>query len=542
MSVVENTVAVNTATGGVLPTRDELLHALHEQQALIARLQDTLDDNKKVLGKKSEVIGSQQTRIKVLEEYLRILKQKRFGSSSEKNLLQPELFDDAELLADGDSDVSGELDEEESPEKAPPRKRRGKKGLSASLPRIQVHHRLSDEQRQGAIDTFFVVVKEELDIIPAQVRVIEHLQEKAVYLDEQGERCIEVAQRPAHPLGKAIGSVSLLAYLIISKYSDALPLYRLETILKRYGGEITRPTMANWLIRLALPLQPVLNQLEKVLLSGDYLQGDETRVQVLKEPGMSPTSQKQMWVMRGGPPGKAVVIFNYEKSRGKAVAERLLKDFTGNYFQSDGYASYDAVCKAKDITHLGCWDHARRGFTDVIKILPKTKKGDKPTKACVALSKIDALYRIEREMKKQELDNDERREYRQEHSVPKLEALHDWLETNAPKMDKDSKTFKAMQYVLNQWPKLINYCQHGSLNISNVLAENAIRPFAIGRKNWMFSNSPEGAKASAMYYSLIETAKANGVDPYQYIHFLVSKIAAADTDEDYEALLPWNMK
>ena len=168
---------------------------------------------------------------------------------------------------------------------------------------------MSDEEKEGAIDTFFEKTKEELDIIPARVRVIEHMQEKAVFADEQGKRTLVTAAKPAHPLGKAIASISLLVYVIISKYADGLPLYRLEGILKRYGGDITRTTLANWLIRLSAEFQPVVNLLEEHQLSSDYMRGDETRMKVLKEPGMSPTSHKQMWIMRGGPPGEMSVLF-----------------------------------------------------------------------------------------------------------------------------------------------------------------------------------------------------------------------------------------
>lgn len=539
------------AIGAELPTRDALLQMLYEQSNQINTLQDqcetlTRDKEKQddVVDKKSDVIVAQKKRIEQLEEDLRLLRHARYGRSSEKNINQLELFNEAELLADGEGDEDDNAEEESSAKTK--KKRRPKKGLSPSLPRTQIHHRLSDEEKEGAIDTFFEKTKEELDIIPAQVQVIEHLQEKAVFADDQGKRTIVTAAKPAHPLGKAIASVSLLVYIIISKYADGLPLYRLGGILKRYGGDITRTTLAKWLIRLSSELQPVINLLEEHQLSSDYMQGDETRMKVLKEPGMSPTSQKQMWIMRGGPPGQMSVLFHYDKSRAKSVAERLLREFEGTYFQSDGYAAYDAICEAKGIIHLGCWDHARRGFVEVVRAAPKSKNKKKanknapPSKAQVALSMIDALYSIERKIK--DLSDEERREYRQTHSIPKLENFHDWLVANEQKIDKDSKTYKAIRYTLNQWPKLIRYCEHGSLRMSNILAENAIRPFAVGRKAWLFADTPAGAKASAIYYSLIETAKANGIEPYEYLKYLIENIAAADTVEAYEALLPWNMK
>ena len=284
--------------------------------------------------------------------------------------------------------------------------------------------------------------------------------------------------------------------------------------------------------------------LEEHLLNCDYIQCDETTIQVLKEPGMSPTSKKYIWVMRGGPPGKTVVTFNYDKSRAGAVAGRLLAGAQCIYFQTDGYPGYDAICTAKGIIHLGCWDHARRKFIEAINAAPKKtkKKKQKPSKAQVAISKIDALYAIERKMDKLGLTDDERKAYRAKYSLPKLSALHDWLIENEPKVDKDSKTYKAISYTLGQWPKMIRYCEHGPLRISNVLTENAIRPFAVGRKAWLFADTPAGARASTIYYTLIETAKANGIEPYKYLKFLIDNIAAADTVEAYEELMPWSMK
>ena len=222
------------------------------------------------------------------------------------------------------------------------------------------------------------------------------------------------------------------------------------------------------------------------------------------------------------------------------VAKRLLEDFNGRYFQSDGYASYDEVCKERGLVHLGCWDHARRGFIEAQKGEPKKKKGVQPSKATMALSMINTLYRIEREIK--ELDTDEKTEQRKRRSIPVLNKFKKWLEVNAPKLAKGGNARKAVDYTLNQWPKLIRYCEHGELNISNAQAENAIRPFVVGRKNWLFADSPAGASASALYYSLIETAKANSLEPFEYLNYVTARIAIVETAEDVEALLPWNMK
>lgn len=547
MNLIDKAIEATCFAGGKLPSRDALLVAFFDLEKMVSQQQETLcvqhaalEKQTQLVSKKDEVITSQQARIKILEERLNLATIERFGASSEKNLLQMDCFNEADVLADGaDDDTDGALDDAEPADDKKPR-RKPRKGLNKNIPRVQQRFLLSDEQRANAIDTFFVTVKEELDITPAKVQVIEYLQEKAVYLDEDGERRIEAAARPAHPLGKSIASTALLAFIIISKYCDGMPLYRLEGILKRYGGSITRTTMANWMIRLSLQLQPLVNLLQEVQLSSDYLMVDETRMQVLKEPGMDPTGDKWIWVLRGGPPDKPVVIFDYDKSRGGKVAKRLLEGFEGSYVQSDGYSGYDAPVQALGAVHVGCFDHSRRKFVAAIKAMPKAKKSGKPAKCQVALAKIDALYSIERKIK--ELPDDERYEYRQQHSVPKLDALHAWLVENAPKVEKDSLTGKAMFYTLRQWPKLIRYCDHGQLRISNVLAENSIRPFAIGRRAWLFADTPAGAKASALFFTLIESAKANDLEPFDYIKYVIDNIAAADTVEDIEALLPWNVK
>ncbi|MGQ7848780.1 IS66 family transposase [Granulosicoccus sp. 3-233] len=448
------------ATG--LSTPDAMMVALFEQQKMLSEKEEQLAESHSLLQNHEARLANQQALIAVLEERLRLMQQRQFGSKSEKNLLQDDwLADEAETLVDGKPDSDdGEIDpddEQKDPGKQKkPRKKKARKGFSADLPRIQRFITLSDEEREGALETFFVKVKEELDIIPAQVQVIEIMQEKAVFLDEHGERSLKAAERPAHPIGRSVASINLLAWVVIAKYADALPLYRLEKILARYGGEITRTTLANWIIRLSVTVQPLLRRLEAQLMKADYLQGDETRLQVLKEPGMAATGDKWIWLLRGGPPGKTVVSFNYDKSRGGAVVERLLEHFTGNYFQSDGYSGYDKPCAAKKVVHLGCWDHARRKVAEAIKTHTTPDKG-KPSVAMVMLSHINALYRLEREWS--DLDDDERWKERQKKAIPKLAKFKLWLEQKQPTVAKDTLTRKAINYTLNQWEHLVRYCE-----------------------------------------------------------------------------------
>lgn len=491
-----------------------------------------------IIDKKSLVIQSQKVRIALLEEKLKLQLVKQYQSKSEQQPDQLGMFNEAEDLQ------ADESASEETSESKTGKKSSGQKGLNPDIPRVQECIELSDEEKAGAIDTFFVKVKEELDIVPARVQVVEILQEKAVFLNEDNERYVVAAVRPKPLLGKCIASINTLAYIIIAKYMDALPLYRLEKILARYGGSVTRTTLANWLIQLSEQLYPLINLLREHQWQGDLIQADETRLQVLKEPGRSVTSDKWMWLTRGGPPGQLSVLFEYDPSRSGQVPLRLLDGFNG-YLQTDGYAGYNAIVRQNKLIHLGCWDHARRKFDEAIKGSSTDKKkakikGTPPSKTRVALSKINKLYVIERELKGK--TTEEKYLVRQEKSIPLLNELKLWLEKNVSKVPKGGLSWTAMNYTLNQWDHLVRYCEQGDLPISNILAENAIRPLCIGRRNWLFSDTPKGARASALYYSLIETAKANGWEPYQYFKIILKELPEADTVEKLEALLPWNLK
>lgn len=514
-------------------SNEQLLAIIAQQQAIIDQQETEL---------KTEKIRSQEKDryIKIIEEYLSLVKIQKYGASSEKLPFQIDLFDEAELEV-ALSQLEEQIDDEDLVQ---PRKRQKRnRGFSDSLPRKRIELLLSDEERSSADRTFFSKVKEELEYIPAQLNVLEYWQEKAVYntVNDQGEakEQIVAAQRPVHPLGKCFASISLLTYLIIAKYADGLPLYRLEGILKRHGAEISRSNMAHWMIRLAPLLQPLINLLREIQNSGYYLHADETRIQVLKEDGKMAQSDKWMWVTCGGPPHQESVLFEYDPSRSGEVAQRLLEDFSGT-LQVDGYAGYAKICREQKIHRIGCMDHARRKFVEAEKAASnkKQRKG-KGSKASIALSKIRKLYRIEKEIKGK--SDEERYRIRQELSVPILDELKQWLTKNHTRIMKGSLTRKAMEYMLNQWDYLTGYCDHGYLEISNARAENAIRPFAVGRRAWLFSDTPQGARASAIFYSLIETAKLNELEPYGYIEHILSHIGDADTLEKIEALLPWNV-
>ena len=259
---------------------------------------------------------------------------------------------------------------------------------------------------------------------------------------------------------------------------------------------------------------------------------DETTVQVLKESGRKAQSKSYLWLQRGGPPAHLVVLYHYDPGRGAGVARALLEGFTG-YLQTDGYDGYNAVVAANHLTHVGCMAHARRRFHDAVKAQGKSKKRGKAHRG---LTLIQKLYRVEKQARK--LTPGKRHAHRQRHAGPVLQEMRDWLDQVLPQVPPTSATGKALHYLHNEWDKLVRYLDDGRLEIDNNAAENAIRPFVIGRKNWLFSDSVKGVKASANLYSIIETAKANGLEPYAYLRYLFAELPTAETVDDIEALLP----
>ncbi len=283
-------------------------------------------------------------------------------------------------------------------------------------------------------------------------------------------------------------------------------------------------------------MQPLINLLRDRLLSYDIVTMDETRLQVLKEPGKKAQSQSYLWVQRGGPPDHPILLYDYDPSRSQQVPIRLLNGFCG-YLQTDGYEGYSKVCAEQGLTAVGCWAHARRKFDEALKaqqLLSPEKQ--KKSLAAVALAKIQALYRIERDIKT--LPPEERRRIRTLRSKPLLDELRIWLDQHIPIVPPRSALGKAMNYTHKQWPKLTVFIEDGRLRMDNNLVENAIRSFVIGRKNFLFCDTVNGANASVNLYSLIETAKANGIEPYAYLRTVFTELANATSVEAIEALLP----
>jgi transposase len=476
----------------------------------------------------------------LLREQMRQLFDKLFGRKSEVfNGLNPKLplFDMPEP-----EDVEKEADEEPVEIAAHSRKKQGRKPLPDALPRVEVVHDIPEEEKVCSCGSQLSKIGEEtcekLDLIPAIIRVIKHIRPKyscksCEAVEDEGAT-VKIAPVPPQIIPKGIASGGLLAHILTAKFEDALPFYRQEKQFTRLGVDLGRATMCNWALKVAEHCQPLLSLLHSEILSGPLINVDETTVQVLKEPNRSPTTKSYMWVFRGGPPDSPNVLYQYHPGRAGEIANSFLRNYQGAV-QTDGYSGYNFLDNRKGVIHVGCWAHARRKFMEAEKARPKNAK---PGSSTVALKHIQTLYGVEKKAKKLGLSGRELVLLREAEVLPTLETFRKWLEKKSLTITPQSLLGKAVSYTLRQWHRLVAYVQHGDVSPDNNLAENAIRPFVVGRKNWLFAGTPAGARASAAIYTLIETAKANRLDVYRYLRFLFENLPLAVSTEDHKALLP----
>jgi transposase len=307
----------------------------------------------------------------------------------------------------------------------------------------------------------------------------------------------------------------------------------------RLGIELGRATMSKWMVQAAGQCSGLIDLLREQIRSGPLIGIDESPLQVLKETGRKNTSKSYMWVYRGGPPDRPVLLYDYQKTRSGKTALAFLHDYKG-YIQTDDFSGYDHLDQKPGIVHLGCWAHARRKFVKVATVRKKhrSKRVNPKSLADVALDYIGRLYQIEKEAQRRELDIAQIYQLRQEKAKPVLAEFKDWLQNNQPLTPPKGLLGQAISYTLANWEKLVIYIQDGRLRPDNNLVENAIRPFVVGRKNWLFAGSPDGARTSAAFFSLIETAKANGLEPYVYLRYIFEKLPLATSDQDLQDLLP----
>lgn len=479
-----------------------------------------------------EILKLQESNRLMTEQLVR-LRQEQFGVSSE----QVALLNSDEVVANDETETPPVIKKPRLVSNA------GRKPLPAHLPREEVNCDLTEaEQKCSGCDQPMKFVGEEsterLDIIPAQLVVKRFIAKKYVC------RCCNkftVAPIPKSVIpGSSFGSSSVLADIAVNKYQFALPLNRLTYMYDRAGMSINRTTLANLMISLADRLTPVYERFREILLRQDVIHADETTLQVLKEPGRDPQSQSFMWQYCSSQhAAQPLAMFEYQPTRAGAHALKFLtapdgKVFNG-YLQVDGYAGYNTIQAA---ARVGCMAHVRRKFVEVLQSIPTANAKDSIAQQPIGL--IQKLYAIEARMKTEAVS--ERKRVRQMQSIPILNQLKAWLDEHVKLVAPKSLLGKAIHYALGQWSYVIRYVENGLLSIDNNIAERSIKNLVIGRKNWLFSTSVDGAYATAVLTTMVQSAILNKLDPYQYLVQVLHKLPYAKSEKDFEEMMPWNVK
>lgn len=409
---------------------------------------------------------------------------------------------------------------------------KGRRTLPVDLPRVQIEHDLAKEQQccecGCQMQRMGKMVTEQLDFKPAELFVKEHIRFK---YSCRGCQKIKVAALPPQPIDKGLPGPGLLAEIIINKYQDSLPLYRQEHRFKRHGIELTRSTLCDWVMQSGFLLEPIVQLMRTdALLPGKRIFTDDTPVPVLAK---GKTHKGRMWVYIGGKQDEPnCVIYNYTPTRSQTGPVTFLQGYKG-YLQADAYSGYDILYKTKEIIEVACMAHARRKFFEI------TLVAKEPGLADTALEFIGKLYEIER--RGRSLSVYERKFFRKKYSKLILHCYWRWLKETRKRVLPKTPIAAALDYSLNHWVALTNYLRDGILKIDNNTSERAMKSVVIGRKNWLFSGSHEGAKRAAVLYSLIETCKLNGINPFYYLKEVLSKLPTT-LMKDLHQLLPYNWK
>uniref|UniRef100_UPI00404875CE IS66 family transposase n=1 Tax=Rheinheimera sp. TaxID=1869214 RepID=UPI00404875CE len=509
-----------------LPDDVELLKKMLLEQT--QKLERKLAQKDRRIAKLEQANQQLEDKLQQLLEQYNLAQYKKYSPTSESYQGDGEVLNEAEQLCD-EEQAQPEATQTEAEKPTKPRRPR----IAAELPRVEVIHDIDNKTCAccgHALHRMGEEVSEQIEFIPAQIRVIKNIRPKysCRACENQGTTvAIQIADVPPAIIPKSMATPSLLAQIISSKMHYGLPLYRQEKMFGQAGIELSRQTMSRWLITCADKLEPLLVLMKNTLLEQPVLWADETTVNVLDVE----KSTCYMWVYGCGlesSTGPKLVLFDYQDGRGGKHPKAYLDGYKG-YLHVDGYAGYEQT----EATLVGCWAHARRKFVEAQKAQGKGKTG----KADWAINHIQKLYALESKLKTQSAEVKYRE--RQKVAKPLLQQLWDWLEKSKDAIPKESLLSKAITYSLNQWPKLIRYLDDGKLNIDNNRAERAIKPFVIGRKAWLFANTTSGAKASAALYSLVETAKINGLEPYDYLTTLFKELPTANSPEKLTKLLPF---
>jgi transposase len=496
------------------------------------RLEDT---NKELADKNSQLqisLEESQRKVQWFEEQIKLWRQRKFGKQSEKLAIQKEIIFDADenLTTDTLSETAPSV-ETETLNYTRRKKSIGRKIDTSLLLRTQEIHDLTPEQKicQCCGKELHKVrdeVSETLETIPEQKYVVEHIHPQ--YACRHCETMVS-AKKEISPLPKCMAGASLLTEIIVNKYQYHLPLYRQSQIFKSTGIDIPDNTLGNWVMQSGEALYGLDEALHLEILSASYLQVDETPVKIL-----DPEKKGYMWSYLSPLENHRLIRFRFDLTRSGSVAENDLALFKG-LLQSDGYSGYNKLRERSDILGFGCMAHSRRKFAEVVKIgsVKSTGKGQEE------LKQVRLLYKIEEDARKEKLTSEERKQLRQREAKPVLEKLQAWLIQTKSQVPPESAIGKAINYTLKQWPYLIKYVDHGEVEIDTNWVENEIRPFALGRRNWLFVGNERSAQIGALFYSLIQSAKLNNINPRIYLHYLLTQVHALRRKEvEARNLLP----
>lgn len=500
---------------------DQLLAQLHDAN-------HTIEELKECVIERDEKIARQAAQIAWLEKNL-------FGAKSEKNVVPPPpAAPQLDVFGEQGEATDAEIKEEsKEPEKVRTRKSRPRQPLPKNLLRKQVVHDIPEEEKTcaccgKAMCRIGEDVTEKLEVIPMQLYVEEHVRPR--YACGSCKDAVAQAPLPVFPIQRAAAGASVLAYLMLSKYADHLPLCRMERIFARHGIDLPRSKTCNWMMQLAELMRPLTDLMCRRIIERSHSVGaDETTIKML-DPGGGKNKTKTcfLWEYRGDDLAP-YTVFDFQESRNSDGPKEMLRDYKG-FLQSDAYSVYSSLVEKENLKfkQVGCWAHARRKFIAALE------GGDKRAEEAIAI--IRELYGIEKKAREKEFDHEALRKLRQEESVPVLERLREWMNAQLAALPK-SPLGIAIGYALDNWKELTIYATDGRLPIDNNAVERAIRPVAVGRKNWLFAGSQRGGGAAATFFSLIDSARRAGVNLWHYFTDLLKRLPSHPISK-LEELLP----
>lgn len=547
----------------ILSQNAELLARVRLAEQLAAERAAALE----ALQKENAQLKSERThyceRVVLLEEELRWIKSQYFGTSSQKtdatavNPDQSMLFNEVEVLAAIEAADEAQHQRTTQVEAHERQHTGGRKAISKHFPRIQIEHDLPEAQKictkcpvPHPLKRFSHETRECYRFEPPKISVERHI--RWTYVCEQRHEDVITAPSPPTLLPKTMASPSLLAHLVTAKFDDGIPLYRVSRQLERSGMDLSPGTAGTWVNRIGGDkVLPLIELLREGIFVPPFMHMDESYLQVLKSE-KAPTSTHYMVVRAAGPPGKRIILYDYIPSRTREALKQLLVRPEGPYrgkLLTDGLEHYDDICQELQLLHFGCWQHLRAYFFKARKV------SQLPSSRTLANKAIDdyirRIFAVETEIEALRLQYEQRGEVvplqaihalRQNKSAPVVEKFKEWIEQLLPGTPPNSALGKALGYATRQWPKLVLFLAHAEVPIHNNFVERQIKQYALGRKLWMFVYDKVGAQASANLFSLVMTARANGLEPFQYLSYLFEHLPSAATVEAIEALLPWNLR